>query len=880
MASIITIAGEKLFAAKAQANEQLDIDTFIFANVPGQDPAAPINREEGIPVAHQVHQQIVQQVGRINENVVVYSTVMDSLTGPFEFNWVGLYSSVNQTLVAINHIPTTPKTITEPGVAGNTLNRNFGIEYSGIAELTGITVAPETWQLDFTARLSGMDRLTQQLAADMNGKDWFIGDGFKVIPRATANTFSVVPGVGYVSGLRIELKQEHILTLQTYPQFAYVDAWFEGTASSTWKPKVAFTVSNGEMDDYIDVSGVQHYVYKLARILSSDLISDLRAEGNSASKVWTQENTVFTVDTFLLAINSYVKVKRLRTNCHTNFGTGASEYLYIDTDLSKTSDGNEYEFWNLAGHHYKLNNNRTISIEQFGAIDNEDIMPVLAKVLPLFKLGVTRIKSEGGDYVLGDSQITLSDFYSSEIDFRKANIKVAERLSETARITFKNPTSLEIKLNKIDYEGKFSHQVIKVLNPKRLRVKMYDEIKNACYPSPNYVVGNLSSFLMVAGGNDIRIKFTEFYNMFRKNYDGSLVDRGGTGGEHLGRCIEFQRLLGIGSKRVRLSGGVVTQCRTPLVLDAVDNININSIDFTELSDNAIYDLGCNNTVYDDMTFVDCQDEGIVFRGINKKFTSLRFYNVSNKCLAINGIIKACVVDNCSFRADVNMMPLNAIKTRVQVTGQSDDLTVSNCYFEGKVDYAVNYLKNIDKISFNNKCRFKIVDDVNGRVIATFGSVSLLEIGNCDFGITGAGLHHNVVSVSSATKLRTYDNEGLLESYLNYPDGAKLPVEFRDKNNIDPSTYTTVDEHKGNTHHVAPITGGAQGRGYTFSFAFDSNVFSADAVKTAGFLRVVKNNPNNNDSSCRFEFWSAKEDNSGYEMVGAIDNKNTLLPPVS
>lgn len=289
MASIITIAGEKLFAAKAQANEPLDIDTFIFANIPGQDPAAPINREEGIPVAHQVHQQIVQQVGRINENVVVYSTVMDSLTGPFEFNWVGLYSSVNQTLVAINHIPTTSKTITEPGTAGNTLNRNFGIEYSGIADLTGITVAPETWQLDFTARLGGMDRLTQQLAADMNGKDWFIGDGFKVIPRATANTFSVMPGVGYVSGLRIELKQEHILTLQSYPQFVYVDAWFSGTANSVWAPQVAFTVTDAEMDDHIDVSGVQHYVFKLAVVNAADDVEDLREENKLAHKSWVEE---------------------------------------------------------------------------------------------------------------------------------------------------------------------------------------------------------------------------------------------------------------------------------------------------------------------------------------------------------------------------------------------------------------------------------------------------------------------------------------------------------------------------------------------------------------------------------------------------------------
>ncbi len=292
MASIITLAGERLFAAKAQANEQLDIDTFIFANVPNQDPTAPINREEALPAEHEVHRQAVQQVGRINDNVVVYSTVLDSLTGPFEFNWVGMYSSVNQTLVAINHVPTASKTVTVLGTAGNTLNRNFGIEYSGIADLTGIDVSPETWQLDFTARLSGMDELTRQLAKDLNGKDWFIDDGFKVEPRSTLNTFRILPGVGYVSGLRVELENEHILTLQTYPQFVYVDAWFDGDANSVWKPQIAFTVINNEMDDYVDPQGRNHYVYKLAVINAADDVEDLRNNNGLADKEWVGDEVL------------------------------------------------------------------------------------------------------------------------------------------------------------------------------------------------------------------------------------------------------------------------------------------------------------------------------------------------------------------------------------------------------------------------------------------------------------------------------------------------------------------------------------------------------------------------------------------------------------
>ncbi|WP_254053148.1 phage tail protein [Shewanella sp. WE21] len=277
MAQVITLAGERLFALKAQNNQQLDIDTFIFAYVPGQDSTVDIDRNEGLPpIGQRVHTQIVQQYGMINENAVVYSSVLDSLTGPFQFNWVGLYSAVNQTLIAIQHIPTVSKTVTEPGASGNILNRNFVIEYSGIAELTGITVDPETWQLDYTARLNGMDELTRQLAADMNGKDWFIEDGFKVVPRSTLNTFKVTAGAGYVSGLRVTLAADHILTLSSYPQFVYVDAWFDGTSESVWKGHTAFTVTNTEMDDYIDVNGRNHYVFKLARITAADTVEDLR----------------------------------------------------------------------------------------------------------------------------------------------------------------------------------------------------------------------------------------------------------------------------------------------------------------------------------------------------------------------------------------------------------------------------------------------------------------------------------------------------------------------------------------------------------------------------------------------------------------------------
>lgn len=327
MAQVITLAGEKLFATKAQANQQLDIDTFIFANVAGQDPAAEIDRNEGIPTSVIVHQQNVQQTGRINDNVVVYSTVLDSVTGPFEFNWVGLYSSVNQTLVAISHVPTVSKTITAPGSAGNTLNRNFGIEYSGIADLAGISVSPETWQLDFSARLSGMDELTRNLAKDLNGKDSFIDDGFKVVLRSTANTFSVLPGVGYVNGLRVELLDEEILIANSYPKNVYVDAYFDGNASSKWKSKHTLRITGGKLENYIDETGKQHYLVKIAEVTAADEIVDLRVTFNRLKDSYKQ--TFNTMNGLLNNKESFKIGKNVETSSFGNiFDSGGGKFRF------------------------------------------------------------------------------------------------------------------------------------------------------------------------------------------------------------------------------------------------------------------------------------------------------------------------------------------------------------------------------------------------------------------------------------------------------------------------------------------------------------------------------------------------------------------------
>ena len=54
MGASITLAGESLIAQKHAAQLGLKVTRFIFANVPGLDPSAPVDRAAPKPPAGQI----------------------------------------------------------------------------------------------------------------------------------------------------------------------------------------------------------------------------------------------------------------------------------------------------------------------------------------------------------------------------------------------------------------------------------------------------------------------------------------------------------------------------------------------------------------------------------------------------------------------------------------------------------------------------------------------------------------------------------------------------------------------------------------------------------------------------------------------------------
>ncbi|MDS0979528.1 phage tail protein [Citrobacter portucalensis] len=272
----ITLAFEHWKAQQGATGEPVLLDEFVFANVPGLNPDIPVDRNEALPPVEQiVHRQPVTRTGVVNENGVVYSAVLGADVGDFSFNWIGLLNKASGTLAMIVHAPLQQKLKTAEGQQGNVLTRSFLMEYNGAQTETGITTPAETWQIDFTARMAGMDERQRLENTDIYGAAAFFGDGWLV--GKTGNQFFVTKGTGYVAGLRTSLAANQNITVTTKPVKVWLDVCWTGSLTSVWNAQCKITVAEN-LADYVQ-NGVQHYVFAVASIDVNGNITDLRPKG-------------------------------------------------------------------------------------------------------------------------------------------------------------------------------------------------------------------------------------------------------------------------------------------------------------------------------------------------------------------------------------------------------------------------------------------------------------------------------------------------------------------------------------------------------------------------------------------------------------------------
>jgi len=276
--TVITTAFEQWKAAQAANGQAIVLDEFVFANVPNLDVNKPIDRAEGVPPAAQiVYRQAVEKTGLVNQNAVVYSVTLGADVGDFSFNWIGLINKATGKLAMVVHAPLQSKVKNASGQQGNVLTRSFLMEYNGAETQTLISTPAETWQIDFTARLAGMDESLRLANLDIYGAGAFFDNGFLV--SKTGTQFFVTAGVGYVGGLRASLAAKTNITVTTKPMKVWADVSYHGTLTSEYKTDIKFTLAT-TLKDYVQ-SEIAHYVFALASIDANGVITDLRPKGSS-----------------------------------------------------------------------------------------------------------------------------------------------------------------------------------------------------------------------------------------------------------------------------------------------------------------------------------------------------------------------------------------------------------------------------------------------------------------------------------------------------------------------------------------------------------------------------------------------------------------------
>ncbi|MHA3675203.1 phage tail-collar fiber domain-containing protein [Yersinia enterocolitica] len=273
MTTIITQHYEQWCANQIISGQPARPDTVVFAHIPDQDDNADILRDETLPEAACIQYQMpVTQYGLIAPNAVAFSVILDATVGDFDYNWIGLLHAPSQTLCMIAHTPLQQKIKTTNGVQGNNLTRTFVMEFDGAAAAMQVNVAADVWQIDFTARLAGMDETRRLMAQDYYGETAFFGEGFRVSyqkPQAT-----IAAGVGYVHGLRVQLDTPY--TLSAAPgDTLWIDACWQGTVTGAWHTAFTLIASAKPLTTYLDEAGFTHYLAPLAHI-AADSTQDLR----------------------------------------------------------------------------------------------------------------------------------------------------------------------------------------------------------------------------------------------------------------------------------------------------------------------------------------------------------------------------------------------------------------------------------------------------------------------------------------------------------------------------------------------------------------------------------------------------------------------------
>jgi hypothetical protein len=275
--TVIPYQFERYLVDRIDSGLAPDMNEFVFAYIPNLDVDTVIDRNTGIPDESViVYRQDVDQVARLDDNTIIYSVIVSSSVPEFTFNALYIHdkNTPNSCGMIVHKLDETKET-------NMTATKSVAQQYDGAAALANITIEPETWQIDFRARLTGMDEERRLDALEIYGHTAFIS-GFDVSESELVDDlYKVSPGIVHVGGLRAELTSVTNISDPALPIGLYVDVVRNGTTLSVSINTPTIKQSTDVLTDYVDELGRDHFVAALAGINADGSITDWRRFGGN-----------------------------------------------------------------------------------------------------------------------------------------------------------------------------------------------------------------------------------------------------------------------------------------------------------------------------------------------------------------------------------------------------------------------------------------------------------------------------------------------------------------------------------------------------------------------------------------------------------------------
>ncbi len=269
---VIPLEFERYLQDRIINGQSPDMNEMIFAYLPDLDPEQDIDRHLGLPdPSYWVHRQDITQKAKLNDDAVIYSVVIPGEVEVFTFNAIYLHDKHTEHScgLVVHKIAETK----EPEMSSI---RSCVQQYAGAATAANIHVTPESWQIDYHARLYGMDDDLRLACSDLFGAASFLADGFLV--KFVGGRYVCEAGTGYVAGLRCVNQGQTEITDVLPASGVYLDVSWQGGVVSRWTSNWKLTASTMALTDYV-ADGIQHYVTQIARIESDGRVTDRRHLG-------------------------------------------------------------------------------------------------------------------------------------------------------------------------------------------------------------------------------------------------------------------------------------------------------------------------------------------------------------------------------------------------------------------------------------------------------------------------------------------------------------------------------------------------------------------------------------------------------------------------